>query len=370
MSQVYLSNLQPDPKDPRDWIFEPEEAILPESHDLRDFTGFVEDQLSIGACAVNTGASGCEAYLISDGRLVDTSATDAFDLSRLFPYQPSRKALGLPDSIEGTTLREVMRVLKNIGICRESVWPYDVAKANEPPSAEAIADAANYKLHAYYRIPLTNTDKALYAVQYAIASGWPVAVGMRVGRMLPTLTPQEYYRFVHPTANPEIGGHAMLIVGYLRIKGVLYWIIENSWGPNWCDRGYFLCMATIAVIDGIDLWVMCGFAGIERVGRDLVEPKPVPAPAPVPPVEPAPEPVPEPVPPAPQPDPVPPAPEPTPEPPQPTPEPPIPPAPEPIPPTPEPVPPIPEEKSGGNGALIAGAIVLIFIIAYLGGHLN
>lgn len=344
MSEPILSKLIPDPEDSRDWIFEPDYGVdLPSSLDLRGFAGVVENQLSVGACAGNAGASGCEMYLISDGRLVDTEGMDGFDLSRLFPYRLSRKVLNLPDTLEGTTLREIMRVLKNTGICRESVWPYVVAMANVDPTPEAMADAQNHKLHAYYRIPLSNIDKALYAVQYSLAKGWPVAVAMRVGRMLQNLTPDQHYTFINSN-NPEWGGHAMLIVGYVRINGILYWIIKNSHGPEWCDKGYFLCMATITVINGIDLWVMQGFAGIERVGQDQTKPKPLPEPTPEP--TPAPTPAPESAPT--------PAPEPIPEPPKPAPD-----------PAPEPAP-QPEKKSG-KVVLIVGIIIGIIVLGHFGG---
>ena len=294
---IYLSNLQPDPKDARDFLFEVEDVLLPESVDLRNYTGIVEDQKSIGSCTANASGKGGEMYLISAGRLSDTPATDDLDLSRMFNYATSRKSLGLLDKDGGSTLREAMRSMKNNGICRESVWPYDPARVTDDPPAEAYTDAANYKLGAYSRILLADMDKAIYSIQYALAKGWPVAIAMQVGQKIFNLKPEDEYRFVNPTVNPYAGNHAMLIVGYVRIKGYLYWIVENSWGPDWCDRGYFLCLFSIPVIDGIDVWVMRGFAGIDRVGVDQTQPKPapVPEPTPVPPSPPVqPEPIPDP----------------------------------------------------------------------------
>ena len=48
--------------------------------------------------------------------------------------------------------------------------------------------------------------------------------------------PNEVYSYDGTSAN--LGGHAVTIVGYGLLNGKYYWLIQNSWGEEACDKGF------------------------------------------------------------------------------------------------------------------------------------
>lgn len=43
--------------------------------------------------------------------------------------------------------------------------------------------------------------------------------------------------YQHKTGN-SAGGHAMRAIGWGEEKGTAYWLIANSWGSGWGEKGY------------------------------------------------------------------------------------------------------------------------------------
>jgi len=45
--------------------------------------------------------------------------------------------------------------------------------------------------------------------------------------------------FIKKKSNTFLGGHAVKFLGWGIEGGVKYWLVANSWNPNWGDQGYF-----------------------------------------------------------------------------------------------------------------------------------
>ncbi|KAK3101998.1 hypothetical protein FSP39_008009 [Pinctada imbricata] len=75
------------------------------------------------------------------------------------------------------------------------------------------------------------------ALQSAVANGPVMAVIDASHASFQMYKSGIYYE---PACNPPKLDHAVLVVGYGSENGHDYWIVKNSWGVNWGDKGYIL----------------------------------------------------------------------------------------------------------------------------------
>lgn len=190
------------------------------------------DQGELGSCTGNAIAKHLEFNRKKQGLPV-------FVPSRLFIYYNERSIEGTISEDAGAEIRDGLKSVGTKGAPPEEEWPYDISKFTERPSAKAYADGMLHRAMRYQKVPLTSVQ-----TKGCLAAGFPFVFGFNV---YPSFEEEQTARtglVSMPNHQDEpIGGHAVMAVGYdddmiaLGMRG--YFIVINSWGPDWGDNGFF-----------------------------------------------------------------------------------------------------------------------------------
>lgn len=218
--------------------------------DLRPWCSPIEDQSTAGSCVGNGTVGSLEFLLIRDG-------FSYVDLSRLFTYYNARLQVQEQAIDSGAYIRLAFKTLSTLGTCSEAIWPYDLSKLFVRPSWAAFREAFANKINEYYSIGGSGQTRIDF-VKRALQSQHVVVFGMIVDDDFVA------HRGTQPVAMPKKvrtgqGGHCMVIVGYDENKRC--WIVRNSWGKSWGDKGY--CYVPYDYLDASsanDLWVPTHFS--------------------------------------------------------------------------------------------------------------
>jgi C1A family cysteine protease len=210
---------------PEKLLFNPRRSLqsIPNSIDLRNASNMppVYDQGNIGSC---TAQVLCAAF---------TFEHPEFSGSRLFLYYNERVLDNNVSVDSGATLTDGIRSLQMHGLCPESEWPYiEEEFATKPPDSCYVSALENKAIKVY------NVPKNLNAMQATLASGIPFVAGIRIFSSFESKIVSETGRVSMPKPKDRfLGGHAILVCGYNNAKK--HWIVRNSWGESWGDKGYF-----------------------------------------------------------------------------------------------------------------------------------
>jgi hypothetical protein len=203
------------------------------------------NQFGLSSCVGNATADSVEI-------LNTIAGYSPVQLSRLFVYAMSRIRGGdlKLEHDEGTHIRTAFDTLSRFGVCDEYLWPYDEKLVGVSPSLKAQRQAVGHRIHSYYRID-SDGDQRLTDIVTALRAKHPVVFG--------TLVSDEFQRAKDRTPlqrpGPDakiLGGHAMIIVGYIGGN----FLIKNSWGPGWGSHGFCLMSPEYVTWQSTwDLWV-------------------------------------------------------------------------------------------------------------------
>ena len=190
----------PDVPDQRDLMFSLPKKMkkLPSKVDLRLEELPVFDQGALGSCTANA-----------------ISAAFAFSV-----LKQKEEAFYIPSRLF-------------IGVCTEKTWPYVISKFTNKPTDICYKEAAGNKAIKYERL-----TRSLYDFKSCLASGFPFVGGFAVYESFESKEVTKTGMMPMPGKDEKFyGGHAILVMGY--DDSIQCFIVRNSWGTKWGDKGYF-----------------------------------------------------------------------------------------------------------------------------------
>lgn len=214
---------------------------LPVKVDLRRHWNFVYDQGQLGSC---TSQAICSLLHFDNASLLP---------SRLLHYYNERALDGDISIDAGSTLSQGINALVYYGICQEKDWPYSIEKFAVHPPDGVYQKARAHKIYSYRHVRQTLQD-----MKAALASNIPFVFGILVYESFESdsVAMTGVVPLPNPTIETLLGGHALCAVGYDDKKQAF--IVRNSWGSGWGDRGYCYIPYSYLVDRGLtsDLWVI------------------------------------------------------------------------------------------------------------------
>jgi len=200
---------------------------LPAEVDLRPSEHFpIYDQGDLGSCTANAIGAAFHFDQVREG-------ITTFTPSRLFIYYNERAMEGSIPYDNGAYIRDGIKSINKVGVCPETMWPYDTTTFTQKPGEECYSEAVKNLASEYARVPQTLED-----IKAVLAEGFPFVFGFTV---LSSFFSDEVSKTGKmPLPGPEdyiLGGHAVQACGYSDKDQVI--IVRNSWGEEWGDKGYF-----------------------------------------------------------------------------------------------------------------------------------
>lgn len=194
-------------------------------YQLKEYTRLLQSQDNVPCCTASATLTALETIFNTRG--------ENYNFSRLFLYYNTRK---LQNRIgqKGANLAFTFDALKQFGCCQEKDWPFYNHRIDKEPTPTSYRNAIKFDSINFRSLPRSE-------FKIHIDRNIPIIIGMNIGRKFLKLfgpLAEQLYFPINDTSNRLSRGHAMVIVGYNNNICSGSWIVANSMGLKWGDKGF------------------------------------------------------------------------------------------------------------------------------------
>jgi cathepsin F len=205
----------------------------------------VRNQGMCGSCWSFSAIGNIEsAYAIKSGNVVQFSEQQLVDCDTV------------DQGCNGGLMEDAFKYLETSGVMTESAYGYKGKKGScSFDSKKVAAKVTGYKY--------ASSQDEEQIKQFLYENG-PLAIAINATPLQTYLWGifNPWFEFI---CNPKELNHGVLLVGYGVEKNTPYWIIKNSWGSGWGEKGYFRLIAGKGAC-GVNTYVIT--AEVEEVKSD------------------------------------------------------------------------------------------------------
>ncbi|KAK3538175.1 hypothetical protein QTP70_032565 [Hemibagrus guttatus] len=178
----------------------------------------VEHQLECGSCWAFSATGALEGQVFKHtGKLVPLSKQQLLDCSKQ------------NNGCQGGWMNFAFEYVKeNKGINTEEIYPYEAMNKSCRYNPDNVGATCN----GYVNIKSTDEN----ALQEAVATVGPISVAIDANHT--SFHQYESGIYDEPDCSSTELTHGVLVVGYGTDDGKDYWLVKNSWGLQWGEKGY------------------------------------------------------------------------------------------------------------------------------------
>jgi len=236
-TRQFVLNCDPSAGTENDWTFEDAldsgivrlRKVLPTSRDLRSTWWRINNQGSTGACVGFATAYGVLRWHYVNARKIKRTELP----SARFIWMANKETdeiTSFPTTFietAGTQTKLALNVARNYGCVLDKVLPM-TGKLSMMRRATFYSLAARLRISSYH-----NLGRSLTNWRRWLAFQGPILTRLGVDRTWDRATSTRGHLDAYQP-NTVRGGHAVCLVGYTK----KYFIVRNSWGTRWGDKGF------------------------------------------------------------------------------------------------------------------------------------